>query len=83
MQEIDNFASNMDDVKTKGSQVIETSSNQPQFIQHTKEQLANLDDSYLSLQATSEQIKVSRNFDHEKVNSNKSHSPLLVFSGMR
>lgn len=58
MSEIDNYQTQLDLVKAKGTQLIEANQHQPQFVQHTQAQLTNLDDSYLSLQATAMQIKV-------------------------
>ena len=60
MAEIDNYSAQLDLVKAKGKQLMEANPHQPQLIQHTQDQLSNLDDSYLSLQATSMQIKVSK-----------------------
>ena len=59
MSEIDNYQAQLDLVKSKGTQLIEANQHQPQFVQHIEAQLTNLDDSYLSLQATAMQIKVS------------------------
>ena len=58
MTEIDNYQTQLDLVKAKGAALMEATPDQPQFSQHTRDQLANLDDSYLSLQATAMQIKV-------------------------
>ena len=60
MDDIDNFQTRMDEVKGKGQKVIDASGGQTKVKDEVESQLSNLDDSYMSLQATSLQIKVSK-----------------------
>ena len=59
MGDIDNFQSRMDEVKAKGQRVIDATDGQPKVKEEVESQLSNLEDSYMSLQATALQIKVS------------------------
>ena len=61
MGDIDDFQSRVDEVKAKGHRVIDASGGQPKVRDEVESQLSNLEDSYMSLQATALQIKVSDN----------------------
>ena len=58
MGDIDDFQSRIDEVKAKGHRVIDASGGQPKVKDEVESQLSNLEDSYMSLQATALQIKV-------------------------
>ncbi len=59
MQEIDEFQQTLDTVKGHGEQLKAGSSEQPGLCKQVDEKVASLEDSYLALQATAMQIKVS------------------------
>ena len=59
MGDIDDFQSRMDEIKVKGHRVIDATDGQPKVKDEVESQLSNLEDSYMSLQATALQIKVS------------------------
>lgn len=58
MDDIDKFQTRIDEVKGKGQRVIDGSGGQPKVKDEVQSKLSNLDDSYVSLQATALQIKV-------------------------
>ncbi len=57
----------MNEVKAKGERVIASSGSQPGAKSDVEAQLSNLDDSYMSLQATALQIKVREQKRLEKL----------------
>ena len=58
MGDIDDFQSRIDEVKAKSHRVIDANGGQPKVKDEVESQLSNLEDSYMSLQATALQIKV-------------------------
>lgn len=59
VEEIDGFQGRIDQVKEKAEKLVAQSQGQPDLHSLVDKQLNSLDDSYLSLQATAMQIKVS------------------------
>ena len=57
--ELTDYEPTLEAVKMKGENLILANERQPDLGQQIRMQLSNLEDSYLSLQATAEQIKVS------------------------
>ncbi len=60
MREVSDYQPTLDSVIQKGQDLIAASPHLPQLISHTETQLGNLTDSYNSLKATGEQIKVGK-----------------------
>ena len=59
IEEIDAYHNELERVRELGQALINDSHHLPSLVQQTETQLSNLDESYLSLQATALQIKVS------------------------
>ena len=59
MREVEDYQPKVDEVQATGRHIIETNRGIPQLGRQIETQLSNLEDSYLSLQATGIQIKVS------------------------
>ena len=59
ISEIEAYRTNLNSVKEQGEGLMAANQHQPALLQQTETQLANLEDSYASLQATATQIKVS------------------------
>lgn len=62
MREIEAYQQNLAQLKEQGEQLKAASQHQPALVQQVETQMANLDDSYASLQSTAAQIKVTELF---------------------
>ena len=78
MGDIDDFQCRMNEVKAKGQRVIDASGGQPKVKEEVESQLSNLEDSYMSLQATALQIKVS-NIMFSFTKSNPKYTKIYCF----
>ena len=58
MTEVNAYRANLARLKEQGEGIMAANQHQPSLVQQTETQLANLEDSYASLQATAAQIKV-------------------------
>lgn len=74
LEEIDAYQPKLEAVKQKGRAIIAASGHQLAQQDQIDSQLRNLEDSYLSLQATALQIKVSvSSFRYSEVTSHLAH----------
>lgn len=69
LREIEEYRANLDRVNMKGRRLIDNNPKTPRLAQQMQSQLQNLEESYVNLQATAEQIRVS----------NHSLTPKVVF----
>ena len=59
LSEIEEYRTNLDRVSMKGRRLIDNNPKTPRLAQQMQSQLQNLEESYVNLQATAEQIRVS------------------------
>lgn len=59
LREIEEYRGSLDRVNLKGRRLIDNNSRTPRLAEQMQSQLQNLEESYINLQATAEQIRVS------------------------
>ena len=59
LREIEEYRTNLDRVNMKGRRLIDNNPKTPRLAQQMQSQLQNLEESFVNLQATAEQIRVS------------------------
>lgn len=60
LREIEEYRSVLDRVNMKGRRLIDNNAKTPRLAEQMQAQLQNLEESYINLQATAEQIRVSK-----------------------